>query len=285
MAMLRGRTALLRGSGADAVAAFAEGAIRFDDLSDPGPHRWCLAGLVLGHALDGRAHAAEHTAEALLRLNDAPVSTVRLTDADVDRAQAWAAWSAGETATAHEVLLEAIGVAAELGELGMELALLHDLARLGAANAAAERLGHRLVGVQGPLAAARRAHIEGMARQSTEALRRAAEGFARCGTLLFAAEASSKLDDPSARARIAGWLGMIGPIRSPCLDPRSSALTGRQLDVARLAGAGQPSKTIAAELGLSVRTVENHLQAVYKRLGISSRAELALALGEVSPFT
>jgi DNA-binding CsgD family transcriptional regulator len=39
------------------------------------------------------------------------------------------------------------------------------------------------------------------------------------------------------------------------------------------------SKDIAERLYLSVRTVNNHLQHVYAKLGVSSRADLIRALG------
>jgi DNA-binding NarL/FixJ family response regulator len=46
-----------------------------------------------------------------------------------------------------------------------------------------------------------------------------------------------------------------------------------------LAAAGRTNKEVADELCLSVRTIENHLQHVYEKLGIRSRTELAGALG------
>jgi DNA-binding NarL/FixJ family response regulator len=55
-------------------------------------------------------------------------------------------------------------------------------------------------------------------------------------------------------------------------------LTTRQLDIASLAVAGVTNKDIADRLGLSVRTVENHLQNAYVRLGVTTRAELAAVL-------
>jgi len=58
--------------------------------------------------------------------------------------------------------------------------------------------------------------------------------------------------------------------------------SARQLEIATHAAAGKPSKDIAAELHLSARTVDNHLAAVYRSLGVSSREELA-ALGLSHP--
>lgn len=48
---------------------------------------------------------------------------------------------------------------------------------------------------------------------------------------------------------------------------------------AALAAAGHASKVIAQRLGLSVRTVSNHLQNAYLKLGISGRDDLTGALG------
>jgi DNA-binding CsgD family transcriptional regulator/tetratricopeptide (TPR) repeat protein len=53
---------------------------------------------------------------------------------------------------------------------------------------------------------------------------------------------------------------------------RRHGLTPRELEVLRLVVAGGTNKAIAAELGLSERTVERHLSNVYDKIGVSSRA-------------
>ncbi len=63
--------------------------------------------------------------------------------------------------------------------------------------------------------------------------------------------------------------------------PSTSAISGREREVLTLVAAGRTNDEIAAELVLSVRTVERHLQNVYVKLGVrgpSARAAAAAAL-------
>ena len=46
-------------------------------------------------------------------------------------------------------------------------------------------------------------------------------------------------------------------------------------DVMDMVLAGHPSKNIAADLGISQRTVENHRAAIMQRMGVKSLPELA----------
>jgi NarL family two-component system response regulator LiaR len=67
---------------------------------------------------------------------------------------------------------------------------------------------------------------------------------------------------------------------------RLESLTRRELDVLRAAARGLGNKQIAAELGLSARTVQTHLTSVFGKLGVASRTEailLALREGWVRP--
>jgi DNA-binding CsgD family transcriptional regulator len=55
-------------------------------------------------------------------------------------------------------------------------------------------------------------------------------------------------------------------------------LTRREAQVLRLAGGGLTNEQIAAEIGVSARTVEKHLEHVYAKLGVPGRtAALARA--------
>ncbi len=53
-------------------------------------------------------------------------------------------------------------------------------------------------------------------------------------------------------------------------------LTGTEQRVADLAADGRTNREIAAELYISTRTVESHLSAAYRKLGVRSRTELAV---------
>ena len=61
--------------------------------------------------------------------------------------------------------------------------------------------------------------------------------------------------------------------------PGAAALTARENDVASLAAQGLSTSEIAAELYVSVNTVEYHLRNVYGKLGIRSRRELRARRG------
>ena len=54
-------------------------------------------------------------------------------------------------------------------------------------------------------------------------------------------------------------------------------LSGREIEVLRLVARGRSNEEIAAELSLSVRTVERHLGNIYLKLGISGKSARAAA--------
>lgn len=56
--------------------------------------------------------------------------------------------------------------------------------------------------------------------------------------------------------------------------PLRPALTDRETEVLRMVAKGMSAKQIAARLGLSHRTVENHVQATLRKLQLANRVEL-----------
>jgi len=50
-------------------------------------------------------------------------------------------------------------------------------------------------------------------------------------------------------------------------------LTGRELDVLRLAARGRTNRAIGSELSISHRTVQGHLASIYGKLGANSRTQ------------
>ena len=66
----------------------------------------------------------------------------------------------------------------------------------------------------------------------------------------------------------------------------TSLLTGRELQVLRLVGAGKANKEIAAALVISERTARTHVSNVLRKVGVSSRTQaavLAVREGLVAP--
>lgn len=81
--------------------------------------------------------------------------------------------------------------------------------------------------------------------------------------------------------------GPIGhPIDRPPENGQSPTLTPRELEIVALVTRGYRNKQIALELGVSLRTVESHLEHIFDKVGSTSRTELsmyAVAHGWVDP--
>jgi DNA-binding NarL/FixJ family response regulator len=59
-------------------------------------------------------------------------------------------------------------------------------------------------------------------------------------------------------------------------EPDSSRLTKRELEVLKLVVDGKTNQGIGHSLGISEKTVEKYLEAVFNKLGVSSRVEAAV---------
>ena len=67
-------------------------------------------------------------------------------------------------------------------------------------------------------------------------------------------------------------LGLRPPART--MATGASGLTGREVDIARLAALRKSNKEIGAALGISPRTVSTHLSNIFVKLNVGSRSEL-----------
>jgi DNA-binding CsgD family transcriptional regulator len=58
----------------------------------------------------------------------------------------------------------------------------------------------------------------------------------------------------------------------------ASLLTARQLEIARWYAAGLNSRAVAEQAGITLKTARDHLEEIYSRLDLHSRAELSALL-------
>ena len=73
-----------------------------------------------------------------------------------------------------------------------------------------------------------------------------------------------------------GWCwGSTGASRRDPTRVRRPSLTERETEILRHVAKGLTAKQIAARLSLSHRTVENHVQATFRKLQVANRVELA----------
>lgn len=212
--------------------------------------------------------------------------------AEVLQAHAWTAVAGDDTATGIDLLREASALAQRQRLWAVEAVMLHDLARLGRASDVAARLVELADVIEGPMIACRARHAAALVAADGGELDSVAMGLEDLGATLLAAEAAADAAVTWRRAgerrrataserRAAEFAAECEGARTPALVTTVAAraeLTGRELDVARLAAAGMSNNEIAARLFLSVRTVENKLHSTYAKLGVTGRRELAASL-------
>ena len=250
--------------------------------------RFALANLAHALALLGSATEACRVLDELDALD---IPSTHVSGSLISQARAWAAVAAGDADAAREVLDQAAKVAAATGERVGEAAVLHDLARLGMADAVVERLTELAGHVEGELVRARAAHADALASGDGIALEEVATRFQSRGAALFAAEAlasaavafrraGDRKRAAAAERRMAAVVRDCEGATTPALAALGAraVLTPQELKVAGLAAAGFANKEIATRVGVSVRTVETQLQRVYDKLGVHRRSDLPGAL-------
>jgi len=73
-------------------------------------------------------------------------------------------------------------------------------------------------------------------------------------------------------------IGVVNNKSLPVVDKLPGELSGRETEVAREVVSGRSNKEIARVLGITERTVKAHLGAVFTKLGVRDRLQLALRL-------
>jgi DNA-binding CsgD family transcriptional regulator len=233
---------------------------------------WCTRALAL--ALAGRAGEARRILESLDEDSMEPRTRVWF---DRARLRTLAAESSGRIVDSDR---RGVDRAREAGLHVWAADLAFDLVRCGGRGSealeelAAEVSADSMVPIYARAA-------EAVEQGEESAILRVAEELVHRGARLPAAELVANVArhlDGAAGARLATLcLALLrgcpgaGPLPiGEVPDP----LTDRESQVARMAARGSTSREIADTLYLSVRTVDNHLARVYRKLGLSGREEL-----------
>jgi len=258
----------------------------------------------LAHAERAQAAAlrgdATHAAEAMAEADRTHAPGMAVLYPWLEQARGAVHAVAGDLPAATKQLSALADRLREDGLAGHELLVLLDLVRLDRATApvgptctdggrrtVAQRLAElseRIDGMLPPLVAR---YARAAAEDSPDDLLAVADDFTARDLTVYAAEATAmalhRMRDRAgatgpARERLAALLRRCDQVDTPALRLLRPALSERELEIARLAAEGETSRAIAERLFLSTRTVENHLQRVYTKLGVAGRGELRAAL-------
>ncbi len=286
MALARGRVAMVRGDLAAADVFGREAEAIFGDLDDVTAWSWALNVQLYVAGVRGQPGRCRDLRRRLAQVGP---SGVGFLDADMARSAAWADHALGDTLGARRRLAEAGHRAERCGNRALALVVWHDALRLGDHDVASPALTRLAAQVSGPAGLAVRAHLDALAAGDPASFLVAARAMQASGRTIETAELANQA---LALGRRRGDRATVGAARTlleaavavclgastPLLATGSASLTRREREVAHLAAGGAASRRIAAELGISVRTVDNLLGRAYAKLGIRTRAELADAL-------
>jgi DNA-binding NarL/FixJ family response regulator len=180
-----------------------------------------------------------------------------------------------------------VDMAESWGQWAGAAAALHDLLRLGGGIPVARRIEELSDQVDGDLMLARTTLAGAVVAGSADRAAEATDQFESVGAFLFAAEAATLEQRLASEAglsrRVAASAARAATLVDRCESPHTPGLTvrtepaplaPREREIATLAANGLSSRQIGEALFVSNRTVDNHLQRIYTKLGVSSRQEL-----------
>ena len=243
--------------------------------------------MALGIAACARAQAgrADEAIDALEQVGD-DLTDVRALPF-VGRGRASVLALTGDIDRAVETAVESGREALSTSHVAFALTALHDATRFGGAALVADEMMAAAVDPEAHLLRAFAADAEAMRDGDGKSVLLAATSFAGLGAPALAADAAARatdlLDPSSETARQAHAVSKLLSRQTGDLLVRAPAeipdqLSDRELDVASIAAEGTASRDIAAALYLSVRTVDNHLRRVYRKLAVDGRQDLAEVL-------
>jgi predicted ATPase/DNA-binding CsgD family transcriptional regulator len=276
VSLLQQGTASMWGSGdlGKARAFYEEALANSRELGSASIFRVCLSSLALPYLLQGdleRAAALAEEAAALSReAGDRLLLPLVLTRLG------WVALLGGDLERAEALHTESLALSGELGDSWGTLALLEGLACTAGAKGEAQKAA-RLFGAARALREAigvgQRAQdsprvepylVGARSRLGEGAWRRAwGEGYAMSmeAAIEYAlSEESSSATSPAPEQP------------PPSARGHPAELTPREVEVLGLVAEGLTNPQVAQKLFLSPRTVQRHLNSVYRKLGVSSRA-------------
>lgn len=220
--------------------------------------------------------------EAQALLDRTPPDEVAIVPGLADWARAAVAGANWLRADATSLAIAAARAATRQGAVLMAWSFVTDAGRWGDPQRAAAALDELGLTPSSPAAKARAADVVARAGGDPATLAAAAAQQLSVGFLRHAAElaalaraAGGNRDVIRAVAAVEAGLeraAVLGTDRGRSV--RHVQLTDREAEVAHLAADGRSDKEIAALLTVSIRTVQSHLAAAYRKLGVSSRAEL-----------
>jgi DNA-binding CsgD family transcriptional regulator len=286
-ACFRGRLEWLAGNAAAARRWYAEALAQARAQRYVASTHEAWAGLAAAAAVLGDLTAAE---AALREMRVLPPLGHLAGEADLG--QAWLCVAKGDVDQALAVLTAAAARARHSGHVSSEMMLLTDIARLGRAGDVVARLTELAGSCEGTLAPARAHLATALATQDPGQLlavadelrviganRQAAEAFGAAAAVLRRTGQSRRATAAAQQAR--QYAALCAGVRVPLLTTSDATvpLSSREREIVLLAAGGMSSRGIAETLRLSVRTVDNHLQHAYTKLGVGGRRELAATIG------
>lgn len=287
--LARARAELRSGRPASALRHATEAFAVFREVRSRTCQRWAAALRVQAAAQSGDLERARAAIEDLDAARRGP-NGVRRLDCEVSIARAWYAAASGDPAAARVILHDAIDTALADGAVAAAMTTGFELLRLGVRAPVLRSVevpndwqfgllvrdfAAAVGDPEALVAVSERFEGFGMSLAAAETASLAATGFEESGRLRQTAAARSRAD------RLAGLCeGARTPLLSGVSGAVSSAtrLSRREYEIAVLAAGGASSRAIADSLVLSPRTVENHLNRAYAKLGIAGRGDLSAVL-------